>query len=433
MRYAARWARSRFLAEPDSMTPTPRAAACALAIAFAALLVPVWASIAALVILLGVTLADARAVADAPRVEREVATVVSRGAPSPLRARARVRDRRSVALRQPGLSSLKITTERRRSALDGELVASRRGRFVLPGLASASIGPLGLGCHHHAAGVSSELRVYPDLRPARRLVLALRQGASTAEGRLRRGAVGLGTEFESIREYSPDDDIRSVNWRATARMGRPMSNRYRIEQDRDVVCLLDAGRLMAAPSQGGTLLDAALAALAAVALVADELGDRCGAIAFDRVVLRTLPPCRRGGRRTLEALYDLQPTLVDSDFEQAFIRVGAAHRALVFVFTDLIDVIAARSLLDAMPMLARRHAVIIAGVADEDLQARLGRSSTDAIDGYAMAAALSVLDARAGAQARLRRGGATVLEAAPQQLPDRCVQAYLRAKSRARL
>ncbi|MGI8903342.1 MAG: DUF58 domain-containing protein [Solirubrobacteraceae bacterium] len=415
------------------MTPTPRAAALALALALAALILPVWASIAALVVLLALTLADARAVARAPALEREVERVLSRGAPSPLHARALVRDRRSVALRQPGLSSLAIRSELSPSALSGEIVASRRGRFVLPGLASASIGPLGLGCHHHPAGASCELRVYPDLRPARRLVLALRHGASTADGRLRRGALGLGTEFESIRDYSPDDDIRSVNWRATERLGRPMSNRYRIEQDRDLVCLLDAGRLMAAPCQGGTLLDAALAALAAVALAADELGDRCGAIAFDRAVLRSLPPGRRGGRRTVEALYDLQPTLVDSDFEAAFIRVGATHRALVLVFTDLIDVAAARSLLDAMPMLARRHAVIVAGIGDEDLQARLEPSSAGVLDGYAMAAALSVLDARAAAAARLRRCGATVIEAPPQKLPDRCVQAYLRAKSRSRL
>ena len=114
-----------------------------------------------------------------------------------------------------------------------------------------------------------------------------------------------------MRDYLPDDDVRQVNWRATARLGRPMSNQYRVEQDRDVVLLVDAGRLAAAalPGRGdearprGTVLDATLDAVAAVALVADEVGDRCGAIAFDREVRVALPPrrARRRGRRARAA------------------------------------------------------------------------------------------------------------------------------------
>ena len=63
----------------------------------------------------------------------------------------------------------------------------------------------------------------------------MRQGRFRDAGRRTRGPLGLGTEFESIRDYPPDDDIRQVNWRATERIGRPMSNQYRVEQDRDVM------------------------------------------------------------------------------------------------------------------------------------------------------------------------------------------------------
>src|SRR5919106_1721100 len=82
-----------------------------------------------------------------------------------------------------------------------------------------------------------------------------------------RGPLGLGTEFESVREYSPDDDIRQVNWLATARLARPMSNEFRLEQDRDVVAVIDAGRLMASPITEATLLDVALDAVTALAAV----------------------------------------------------------------------------------------------------------------------------------------------------------------------
>jgi uncharacterized protein (DUF58 family) len=272
--------------------------------------------------------------------------------------------------------------------------------------------------------------VYPNMVRARELTLRLRAGRAALDGRLRRGPLGLGTDFDSVRDYSPDDDVRQVNWRATSRLGRPMSNQYRVEQDHDVVCVLDAGRLMGAPTGHGTLLDVALDAVAAVALATDELGDRCGAVAFDAEIRRHVAPRRLGGRRVLNALFDLQPTGVDSDFERAFLSVGGSRRGLVIVLTDLIDERAARSLLRAAPMLTRRHAVVVAGVRDGDLDSAVGAGEEDSA--RALAAA-SVLREREAAGAKIRRLGAEVSLAPAELLAKRCVQAYLRAKARVRL
>src|SRR5260370_6570681 len=138
------------------------------------------------------------------------------------------------------------------------------------------------------------------MQTAHRLVVAVRQGRFRDPGVLTRGRLGLGTDFESIRDYLPDDDIRQVNWRASARTGRPMSNQYRVEQDRNVICCIDAGRLMAAPVSAApgaavplTRLDAALDAAVAVALVAGEIGDQAGATAFGRGIRRRPPPLPR--------------------------------------------------------------------------------------------------------------------------------------------
>jgi uncharacterized protein (DUF58 family) len=218
-----------------------------------------------------------------------------------------------------------------------------------------------------------------------------------------------------------------------------MSNVYRVEQDRDVMFLLDTGRLMTAPAAAaaaGTLLDRALDAVTAVALAADDLGDHCGAIAFDAEVRRELAPRRLGGRRVVHALFDLQPSERDSDFERAVLRVGGARRALVLIFTDLIDEQAARSLLRAAPMLARRHAVVVAGVRDPLLD-ELAEGDEDADGDPERAAralaASSVLAARERTVLSIRRTGADVVLAPSRSLPQRCVQAYLRAKARARL
>jgi uncharacterized protein (DUF58 family) len=317
--------------------------------------------------------------------------------------------------------------------LDAEVLARRRGRHTLPSPAARVRGPLGLAAWYRRGGDPAEVLVYPDLPAAWRLVLAVRQGRFRDPGRLTRGPLGLGTDFESIRDYLPDDDIRQVNWRATTRLGRPMSNQYRVEQDRDVVCLLDTGRLMAAPLGDRSRLDATVDAAAAVALVADEVGDRAGVIAFDGQVRRRLPPARGGGDAVVRAVFDVEPTMVDSDYELAFRAVGSGKRAFVLVLTDLVEEAAAQPLVDAIPVLARRHAVVVAGVIDPDLEDILRTPPRAPSDVYAAAVALDVQDARARVAALLRRGGAEVVEARPSALSTACVGAYLRAKARARL
>jgi uncharacterized protein (DUF58 family) len=212
-----------------------------------------------------------------------------------------------------------------------------------------------------------------------------------------------------------------------------MSNQYRIEQDRDVFCVVDTGRLMAAPLEDRTRLDAAIDAAAAVAAVADVVGDRCGALAFDAQVLRTLEPRRKGARAVIKALFDLEPTSADSDYELAFHTIRDRKRAFVLVLTDLLEEAAARPLVHAVPLLARRHAIVVASAADTDLNAFVRREPRGPADVFAAAVALDVLGARGRVAAELTHAGADVVEAPPDRLAAACVGAYLRAKRRARL
>jgi len=417
------------------MSPTPRAAAALGAIALLTIVFgpPVAALLAAA--LAGALIADARAARRPPRAQRRVPAIVARGVPAALAVEPAPDDGRRMRIRQarPAAEVEISPQESDVGTLHCELVARRRGRFELAPATLRARGPLGLATCDHVAGEAQELLVYPDLPAARRLALAVRTGSFRESGHRSRGPLGLGTEFESIRDYLPDDDIRQVNWPATVRMGRPMSNQYRVEQDRDVICMIDCGRLMAAPLMNATRLDLAIDAATAVGLVADELGDRCGTVAFDTVVHRRLAPRRRGGDALVRAVFDLQPAPVDSDYELAFATVASAKRALVIVFTDLIEEVAARSLIEAVPVLARRHEVVVAGVLDPDLDAAVGARPEHVLDVYRAAAALDVLAARERAAARVRGAGARVLETPPAGLARAAVAAYLSAKARARL
>ena len=182
-----------------------------------------------------------------------------------------------------------------------------------------------------------------------------------------------------------------------------------------------------------TRLDAAVDAVTMVALVADELGDRCGVTVFDAEILRRLAPRRNGGRAVVRTILDVEPRAVDADYDLAFRSIGGAKRALVLVFTDLLDEAAARSLINAVPVLSRRHALVVASVRDPDLDAAMRQPPQRPRDVYASAVALDVLDAKRRVAVRLRHAGAQVVEAPPTALGEACVRAYLRLKSRARL
>jgi uncharacterized protein (DUF58 family) len=182
-----------------------------------------------------------------------------------------------------------------------------------------------------------------------------------------------------------------------------------------------------------TRLDAAIDAAVAVAAVADELGDRCGALAFDASVRRESPPRHKGAKEVVHALFDLEPTDADSDYERAFYRVRDLKRAFVLVFTDLLDDAAARSLVRGVPILRQRHAVAVATAADVELEQLARAEPRRPVDVYRAAAALDVLATRMRVATRLRREGADVVEAAPSRLAAACVSSYLRAKQRARL
>jgi uncharacterized protein (DUF58 family) len=411
------------------VSPTPRTAAVLALLAISAIWSPI-ALVGLIVVgLVGVAAVDGRRARVAPEVTIATATLAVRGLPTSHAIAVRGAPAVALRVRQPYPPDLVVTPDEADGSLVAQLVASRRGDHELPAPVVRCTGPLGLVRYDHTVGAPSRLRVYPDLPAARRLAAAVRSGRFEPQGRRSRGPLGLGTEFDHVRDYAPDDDIRQVNWRATARTGRPMSNQLRIDQERQVVLLLDAGRLMAAPLGTRTRLDVTVDAAVAVASVADVLGDRCGVIAFADGIRRHVAPGRAGAGAVVEGVFDLEPLPVDSDYELAFAAVGGGKRAVVLVLTDLLDEGAARSLVAAVPVLVRRHAVVVASSLDPDLQAILGTPPQRFEQAAAQVAALELLDARARVVAQLRASGATVVEAGPEQLSAACVSAYLRLKA----
>lgn len=415
----------------DRVSVTPRAAWLAIAFGLSALIFPLPFAVLTLVALLAATVYDAVLVRRSAALSVDLPALLSRGVPASFSLSADVTSASRVMVRQATVPDMRIEPNLGPSPLEGTITALRRGRHTLPPASVQVDGPLGLGRWIHHAPSDHELIVYPDMPAARRLVLLVR------EGKLRdtrdRGQLGLGTDFESIRDYLPDDDVRRINWAATARTGRPMSNQYRVEQDRDVICVIDCGRLMASPLGDRTRIDAAVDAATAVALVADVSGDHSGLVAFDSSVRTEIAPRRAGGLTLVRAIFDLEASDVESDYELAFRAVGSSKRSLVIVFTDIFEESAARPLVDAVPVLARHHHVIVAGSIDTDIASVLAAEPASPSEVYEAVVASEVMEARARVARALEHAGADVIEAPPRSLGSETVRRYLRAKARARL
>jgi len=190
---------------------------------------------------------------------------------------------------------------------------------------------------------------------------------------------------------------------------------------------------MAAPVPGPdgaldrTRLDVAVDAAASLAAVADVVGDRCGTLAYDDEVRARVAPRRASGDDVVRALHAVEPRPVDGDAERAVRTLGTTKRSLVVVLTDVLDVAAARALLDAVPVLIRRHAVVVASATDVEVEELAAGADERAV------VATRVLGERDRAVAEIRRRGATVVEAPPARFSAAVVAAYLDAKATARL
>ena len=436
----------------SAMLPRPRL----LALLFGAVLLVALGDVSSVSIAAGIAVAlgavalaviDARATPrlGAGELEREAPPQLSIGAPHTVRVRVRapragrlevrvrdeapasfVVDRRVLAARLPPLGETTL-----------EYVARPRfrGSYRFGALNARVRGPLGLVERQQRVDRDAPANVYPDLREIRRYEVTLRRGLAYESGQRRSRMAGAGSAFERLREYEPDDDPRSISWTATARRGRPISVEYEAERQQRVLVLLDAGRMMASTLGELTKLDHAVNTALMLAYVADRKGDEVGLLGFSDTVRSYLVP-RRGRRqflRVTEELRRLEVTTTETDYRAAFafLRGRTSRRALVVLFTDLVDDEASRALVSAVTRLAGSNLVLCCLLGDPRLGEVAARLPASTKDLYERVVAQDVRDARARALATLRQRGVHVLDVPADRLTAAAIGRYLELKKRA--
>lgn len=231
---------------------------------------------------------------------------------------------------------------------------------------------------------------------------------------------GVGTEFESLTEYREGDDPRRIDWRTAARVGHLVVRRYQIERHRDVILLIDCGRLMGADAGKGSKLDCAVDAALLVARVALQGADRCGLAMFDDQVLGYLPP--QSGLSSLhslaECVYAAQTRWRESDFARMFATLQQRHskRSLVVILSDMVDAETTQRFRASLARLAKRHVVLFAALQTPVLDAISRTPPSETLDLARQAVAFQLLREREQALHAVRRCGVHVLDVAPSQL-----------------
>jgi uncharacterized protein (DUF58 family) len=351
--------------------------------------------------------------------------------------RVRVADQLAPSLAAVTRRVRVVVPPRGRALAETVIRPGRRGRFAPTEVVVRVEGPLGLAARQGKRRVPGLLRVYPpfesrdeaELRVNKARILEV--GLRSAQGR------GGGTEFDSMREYGVDDEFRRIDWAATARSGKTIVRTYRAERNQTVLLLLDSGRTMAGRVADVPRLDHAMDAVMLLTSLATRLGDRAGLVAFDREVRAVVGPghARDQLSRVTEAMYQLQPVLVESDYRGAFAETLARfrRRAMLVVLTELAEQAVAETLLPALPLIARDHLVVVASVADPEVRGWALATPVEPGAAYRKAAAVAALADRRRTVARLRGLGAVVVDAPPGRLAPDLADAYLRVKATGRL
>jgi uncharacterized protein (DUF58 family) len=321
----------------------------------------------------------------------------------------------------------------------------RRGDYRFGDLNLRWWGILGLMIRQARFPASEPVKVYPNLLDIRKYELQARKGMLQEIGLRQARMLGSGTEFERLREYQLDDEFRKIDWKATARRGKPVTREFETEKSQTIMCLLDTGRLMRPPvndaaNQSGHALakiDYSVNAVLMLSYVAGLRGDRVGLLTFADEVVNYLAP--RAGRgqfyKMLALLYAVESQHVESDYIRAFSYLGAKHkkRSLIVIFSDIATGIAADTLVKQIAPLSPRHLVLLVAISDPTVVQLARQIPRNSVSVYERAVAEQLVDERTLILEKLRQRGVLTLDVPANQLTVAVVNKYLELKARGRI
>jgi uncharacterized protein (DUF58 family) len=283
----------------------------------------------------------------------------------------------------------------------------------------------------------ADVKVYPNVLEIRKYDLMARKGMLYELGLRQSRIFGTGTEFERLREYNTDDEFRRINWKATARRGKPIAAEFETERSQYVISVIDTGRLMRPPIGELAKLDYVINTSLLLSYVAILKGDHVGLLTFADDVGTYLRP-RRGKSQfymMLEALYNVQFQGVEADYARglSYLSLKNKRRSLVIIFTDLVTLEAARPLIAHLARISKRHLALCVTISDPNVTNLTGQMVTSSDGMYQRAVAEMLVDERQVVLDTLNRHGVLTLDVPADKLTLNVINMYLRLKGMGKL
>ncbi len=295
--------------------------------------------------------------------------------------------------------------------------------------------PLNLIVRRYAIDSKQTLKVYPSYLSLKKYDLMAWSNNLADAGNRKIRKIGQSVEFEEIREYVNGDDIRSLNWKATARKGgQLMVNNYTDERSQQVYCIIDKGRVMKMPFDGMTLLDYAINSALILSRVALMRQDRAGLVTFGDSIGQILPADRRAGQMNhiLETLYDQQTTFGETDFEKlsGLVRTKITQRSLIVLYTNFESLSGLQRQLPYIRGIARTHLVLVVFFENTELRDVAVGDASDIETLYIRTIAEKFAYEKRQMIRELQQHGIFTILTAPENLTINTVNKYLELKAR---
>jgi len=323
---------------------------------------------------------------------------------------------------------------RSRATIEYDLHGTRRGAFVLRHVHVRIRSRLGLWTRYINYPLETTLHVYPDMKQLGEYAMLARTNRLSLLGVRRTRRVGQDNEFERLRDYTPDDNFKHIDWRSTARRRKLTVKDFQTNQSQRLIFMLDCGRMMTNEAAGISLLDHSLNAMLMLSYVALSHGDSVGLISFSDEIHGYLPPSSglKQMNRLLHSSFDRFPNLVESRYDLAFLYL-ASHcrkRSLVVLISNVIDEVNANQIQRYLATMAGRHLTLGVLLRDRQLFRATDVPFPQGAALYQAAAAADILSWRQQVLADLESKGVLSLDVFPEDLTAPLVNRYLEIKAR---
>ncbi|MBC7936655.1 MAG: DUF58 domain-containing protein [Rhizobacter sp.] len=382
--------------------------------------------------------------AKAPRVKRFVAARLSNGDKNDISIEVKsnyffgtsvyIIDELPAQLQERDFSITQWIKPKQIKNFQYQVIPTQRGEYFFGQVHLYFSSVLGLVTRRFTMPLEQVVSVYPSFMQMRKYQLVSQTAYMGEHGSQRLRKIGQSMEFEQIKDYVTGDDIRTINWRATARRGQLMVNNYVDEKSQQVYCIIDKGRLMKMPFNGLSLLDYSINTVLALTNVCLQKQDRVGLMGFSTKLSTLIAADKKPIQREniLEALYKEQTAFLESDYEMLYMQVRhkIKQRSLLVLFTNFESLGGLRRQLSYLRSIAKHHLLMVVFFENTEMDKLAHAEAHNVEDIYLKTVAEKFMFEKKLVVKELQKYGILSVLARPENLTISSINKYLELKAR---